>query len=200
MKFHPTALIESDQIGEGTRIWAYAHVLSGARIGRNVNIGDHAFVEGGAIVGDNVTIKNQVLIWDGVTIEDDVFIGPRVTFTNDRHPRSPRMAAVRPRYASRDNWLAPTIVRRGCSIGAGATICPGLEIGAFSMVGAGAVVTRSVEPFSLVTGTPARKIGDVCTCGQRLDGLFDDVACTHCGQDARQRLSLLGPESVMNAT
>ncbi|MEO8270926.1 MAG: hypothetical protein ABI557_14480, partial [Aureliella sp.] len=96
---HPTALVETEQIGDSTNVWAYAHVMQGARIGNQVNIGDHAFVEGGAVIGDRVTLKNRVCVWEGVTIEDDVFVGPCVTFTNDKNPRSPRMAKVRERYA-----------------------------------------------------------------------------------------------------
>ena len=152
---HPTALVESDQIGEDTNIWAYAHVMDGAVVGQNCNVGDHAFIERGAIIGDNVTIKNGVCIWDGVEIEDAAFIGPNVTFTNDRIPRSPRMPSSASRYITR-TWLEKTLVRYGVSIGAAATICPGIELGDFSMVGAGAVVTKDVAPFSLVAGVPAR--------------------------------------------
>ncbi len=185
--FHPTAIIETDEIGSGTHVWAYAHILSGASVGRHVHIGDHAFVEGGAVVGDNVTLKNHVCVWDGITIEDDVFVGPRVTFTNDRHPRSPRMASARRRYATRALWLERTVVRRGCSIGAAATICPGIELGEFSMIAAGSVVTRSVPPFSLVMGCPAKKVGDVCTCGWKLTGPFSTTDCEHCGEMASSR-------------
>ena len=133
MKCHETAIVESDSIGAGTCIWAYAHVLAGATIGDNVQIGDHTFVEGGSSIGNNVTVKNQVCIWEGISIEDDVFVGPRVTFTNDSNPRSPRMESAKARYSSRDNWLSRTSVRRGASIGAAATICPGIEIGAFAV-------------------------------------------------------------------
>ena len=128
MKSHETAIVESETIGEGTCIWAYAHVLDGAKIGANVAIGDHAFVEGGAVIGNNVTIKNQVCIWEGVNIEDDVFVGPRVTFTNDSNPRSPRMEKAKERYSETENWLGRTSVRRGASIGAAATICPGRKL------------------------------------------------------------------------
>ena len=189
--YHPTAIVESSQIGSGTRVWAYAHILAGAKIGSNVNIGDHAFVEGGAIIGDNVTIKNAVCIWSGIAIEDDVFIGPSVTFTNDRHPRSPRMDSARQRYASPENWLSTTVVKRGCSIGAAATICPGLVLGEYSMIAAGAVVTRDVTPFALVMGVPAIQRADVCTCGHELADMYDNSTCEHCGETPAVRLAKL---------
>lgn len=181
-RIHPTALVESNDIGESTNVWAMVHVMQGVRIGNGCNIGDHAFLETGAIVGNNVTIKNQVLIWEGIVIEDDVFVGPRVTFTNDRYPRSPRMAQASTRYQSKENWLEQTLVRRGCAIGAGAIICPGIELGAFSVIGAGAVVTRSVAPFTLVRGNPARHATDVCVCGQPLSGEWRITTCLKCGQ------------------
>lgn len=188
---HPTALVESDSIGDGTRVWAYAHVMSGAIVGSQVNIGDHAFVEAGAVVGDNVTIKNAVCIWEGIKIQDNVFVGPRVTFTNDRYPRSPRTPGLEERYAAKENWLVETLVGHGCSIGASATIGPGVKLGTGCMVGAGAMVTTDVPPFALVVGTPARQIGDVCQCGIKLRGKFDTTDCESCGQSGEQRLSLL---------
>lgn len=188
---HPTALVESEHVGQNTNVWAYAHVMKGARIGCNVNIGDHAFVEGGSEIGNNVTIKNGVCVWEGITIEDDVFVGPSVTFTNDKNPRSPRMEKAKQRYAQRETWLEKTIVRKGCSIGAGAVIAPGIELGAYSMIGAGAVVTRSVPAFALVCGSPARKVGEVCRCGQKLTGAFDKVDCAHCEETAQSRIESL---------
>ena len=176
MKGHPTALVESDMIGEGTRVWAYAHVMAGARLGSNVQVGDHSFIEGGAVVGDNVTIKNQVCIWDGVVIADGVFVGPRATFTNDLHPRSPRMPSAEERYSHRENWLATTHVGHGCSIGASATIRAGVSLGPFSMVGAAALVTKDVPPFALVVGVPAKQVADVCQCGQKLSDKYT-ISC-----------------------
>ena len=161
---HPTAIVECKSIPESTNVWAYAHVMNGAQIGRNCNLGDHSFVEGGAIVGDGCTIKNQVCIWNGVEIQDGVFVGPGVIFTNDRFPRSPRMELMQERYES-EAWLSRTRVETGCSIGAGAVICPGISLGSYSMIGAGSVVTRDVPPFALVVGNPARVIGKVCKRG-----------------------------------
>jgi len=190
-KIHPQAIVESTDIGEGTAIWAFVHVMRGVRIGMNSNVGDHSFLETGALVGNNVTIKNQVCIWDGVVIEDDAFIGPRVVFTNDRYPRSPRMEQAKTRYGSRDNWLSETIVRKGCAIGAGAVICPGVVLGAYSVIAAGSVVTRTVLPFALVAGNPARQVRDVCTCGRPLVGPWKETACTSCGETGLERLERL---------
>ena len=184
---HPNSLVESEQVGEGTRIWAFAQVMKGAVVGKNVNVGGHAFVESGAVVGDNVTIKNQVLIWEGVTIQDDVFIGPRVAFTNDRFPRSPRSSGASERYDAKENWLEKTVVCRGASIGAGVTIAPSCTLGCGCMVAAGSVVTSDVPAFALVVGVPARRIDDVCSCGQRLRGKYNEVNCAACGETAAAR-------------
>ncbi|MBS1675755.1 MAG: WxcM-like domain-containing protein [Actinobacteria bacterium] len=146
---HPQGLCESDRVGDGTRVWAFAHVLPGARVGVECNVCDGVFIEGKAIVGDRVTIKCGVQLWDGVELEDDVFVGPNATFTNDPMPRSRQWLKEYPR----------TVVRAGASIGANATILPGLEIGQGAMIGAGAVVTRSVPPHAIVVGNPARISG-----------------------------------------
>ena len=148
---HPNALCESLQVGAGTRIWAFAHVLPGARIGSDCNVCDHVFIENDVVIGDRVTIKSGVQVWDGVRLEDDVFVGPNATFTNDRFPRSKHRP---PRFT-------PTLVCRNASIGANATILPGVTIGLDAMVGAGAVVTRSVPPHAIVAGNPARIVGYV---------------------------------------
>jgi acetyltransferase-like isoleucine patch superfamily enzyme len=169
--------------------------MSGARLGRNCNIGDHAFIESGAVLGNNVTLKNNVCVWLGITLEDDVFVGPNVAFTNDRHPRSPRMAEVAERYARPENWLQPTVVERGASIGANATIVPGIRIGRYSMIAAGAVVTRDVPPFALVLGTPARQVGDVCRCGQQLIGSYCTAICECCGESPQMRCHLFEVEA-----
>lgn len=142
---HTTALVESESIGEETRIWAFVHILPGAKIGKQCNICDHVFVENDVIVGDRVTIKSGVQLWDGLTIENDVFIGPNVTFTNDKFPRSKE-------YPEK---FTGTVVREGASIGANATILPGITIGMNAMVGAGAVVTKDVPPNAIAVGNPA---------------------------------------------
>lgn len=143
---HPKALCETTHVGDGTRIWAFTHLLPGARIGANCNICDHVFIENDVVIGDRVTIKCGVQVWDGITMEDDVFIGPNVTFTNDPFPRS----------RQRPEKFLPTRVCEGASIGANATILPGITIGRRAMVAAGAVVTLSVPPFAIVKGNPAR--------------------------------------------
>jgi acetyltransferase-like isoleucine patch superfamily enzyme len=154
--FHPSALVESDQVGPGTRVWAFAHVAAGAVVGRDCNICDHTFLEKGSLVGDRVTLKCGVYLWNGVVIEDDVFIGPNVSFCNDPYPRSKVHLREHPR----------TVIRRGASIGSGAVILPGVEIGAYAMIGAGGVVTRSIPAFSLAYGNPARVEGRVDRSGQ----------------------------------
>jgi acetyltransferase-like isoleucine patch superfamily enzyme len=178
---HPHALVESTAIGAGTRIWAFAHVMKGARIGRHCNIGDHAFIESGARVGDNVTIKNGVTIWEGVEVCDNAFLGPNASFTNDLCPRSPRFRAATKRYADKRNWLLKTVVGEGASVGANATILCGITIGKFAMIGAGAVVTKDVPPFALVLGVPASVCGFVCECGQRLVFSENKARCPACG-------------------
>lgn len=184
---HPSALVESDDIGAGTRVWAFAHVMPGAHVGKNCNVGDHAFLESGASIGNNVTIKNNVCVWVGVTVEDDVFIGPNATFTNDRFPRSPRMREAVDRYAKAEQWLLPTVVERGASIGANATILPGVRVGRYSMVAAGALVTADVPPFALVIGSPARRVADLCRCGQKLAACYRTSVCDYCGETPHHR-------------
>lgn len=148
---HPQALCESDTVGSGTKVWAFAHILPGAKIGQDCNICDGVFIEGDVRVGDRVTLKCGVQLWNGVRLEDDVFVGPNATFTNDIVPRS-KVYPVE---------FAQTIVRKGASIGANATLLAGIEVGVGAMVGAGAVVTRSVPPNAIVVGNPARISGYV---------------------------------------
>ena len=173
---HPTALVECDTIGENTRIWAFCHILEGAEIGMECNIGDHCFIEGGARIGNRVTIKNSNMLWDGITLEDGVFVGPHVFFTNDLYPRSPRLPEASYRYHER-GWHSSTLVRHGASLGAAAVILAGVTIGEYSMVGAGAIVTRDVPAYSLVIGNPARHAGWVCQCGLRLSFVNAYAAC-----------------------
>ena len=187
---HPTALVESESIGAATRIWAFAHVLAGARIGSNCNIGDHSFIEGGAVIGNNCTIKNGNMIWEGITLEDGIFVGPGVIFTNDPHPRSPRLPPAQERYKHKLNWLAPTRVCCGATLGAGAVILPGLVIGEYATIGAGAVVTKSVPDYGLLVGNPGKLIGWVCQCGQKLRFFAGAASCGDCL--ARYRMGVSG--------
>jgi acetyltransferase-like isoleucine patch superfamily enzyme len=156
---HPSAIVEHGaNIGSRTRIWAFVHILRGARIGMDCNVCDHTFIEGNVVVGNRVTIKTSISLWDGMVIEDDVFLGPNACFTNDKRPRSKQYP---PEFTQ-------TLLRQGCSMGANSTTLPGLTIGRYAMVGAGAVVTRSIPDFGLVFGNPARLMGWVCKCGVRL--------------------------------
>ncbi|MBN2394281.1 MAG: WxcM-like domain-containing protein [Anaerolineae bacterium] len=151
---HKHAIVEPGaQVGKHTRVWAFAHILPGAILGEDCNVCDNVFIENDVVIGDRVTIKCGVQVWDGVTLEDDVFIGPNATFTNDPFPRSKQYPES----------FARTIVRHGASIGANATLLPGIEIGRNAMVGAGAVVTRNVPPNAIVMGNPARIRGYVST-------------------------------------
>lgn len=153
---HPKGICETSSVGNGTTIWAFTHVLPGAKIGSNVNLNDHVFVENDVIVGDRVTVKSGVQLWDGIELHDDVFVGPNVTFTNDRFPRSKQYPESFPR----------TVVENGASIGGGAVVLPGIRIGQGAMVGAGAVVTRDVPPHAIVVGNPARITGYSTSDGQ----------------------------------
>ena len=148
---HPAAIVETENIGPGTRVWAFVHILPGAQIGADCNLCDHVFVENEVVVGDRVTIKSGVQLWDGVRIEDDVFIGPNVTFTNDPFPRS----------KNHPQKYATTLIQKGASIGANATVLPGITIGQNAMVGAGSVVTKDVPPNAIVMGNPARIVNYV---------------------------------------
>ena len=166
---HEKALVHHGaKIGEGTRIWANANILDGAIIGEHCNVCDGCYVERGAIIGDHVTLKNGVAVFDGVTLEDDVFVGAGVAFINDRNPRSHRS----------DAWvLEKTFVKKGATIGANATVMCGVEIGAYAVIGAGCVVTKSVPDQVIVVGNPARKAGYACRCGRTLN---NDLKCS-CG-------------------
>lgn len=197
---HPHALVESDSVGPGTRVWAFAHIMKGARVGARCNICDHAFVESGAVVGNGVTVKNGVSIWDRVTIEDNVFLGPNCVLTNDFNPR----AAFR---KSHDD-LAPTHIRANATIGANATIVCGVTIGRGAFIGAGTVVIRSVPAFALVVGNPARQTGWMCACATRLRlpvaaAPGASAACSSCGRVftvTEEGLALTAGAPVDNST
>jgi acetyltransferase-like isoleucine patch superfamily enzyme len=191
VRVHPNGLCESEAVGEGTRVWAFAHVMPGARVGRDCNICDCAYVEDGAVLGDRVTVKNATLVFSGVTCEDEVFLGPNVLFTNDLRPR----AAIR--RPAED--LLPTTVRRGATLGAGAVVVCGTEIGESAFVAAGAVVTRDVPAHALMVGNPARQKGWVCGCGERLDDTAADITagtfrCPDC--DSRYALAETGLSAI----
>lgn len=167
---HPRGLCESATVGPDTRIWAFAHIMDGAVIGSGCNIGDHAFIESGAVIGDRVTVKNSVLVWDRVRVEDEVFLGPNVVFTNDLRPR----AHVRKRRED----LVPTWIQRGATLGAGVMVVCGVTIGEYAFVAAGATVIADIPAYALAVGNPARCVGWVCACGERLAG---DLFCRACG-------------------
>ena len=155
---HPTSDVQSYEIGNDTIIWQFCVICAGARIGASCNINSHVFIESDVVIGSNVTIKCGVQLWDGVVIKDDAFIGPNVTFSNDMLPRSKRHPDV----------FLTTVVGKGASIGANATILPGVTIGDHSMIAAGSVVTHDVPKHALFKGSPARQSGWVCTCGQKI--------------------------------
>jgi acetyltransferase-like isoleucine patch superfamily enzyme len=172
---HPTALVETDDVGRGTRVWAFAHIMEGAVVGEDCKIGDNAFIESGAILGDRVVVKNNSLIWHGVSIGDDVFVGPNTVFTN--------VAAPRARYQTYpEDWVKTEVADRA-SIGANSTIVCGIRLGVNSMIGAGSVVTTDVPDHALAYGNPARRAGWVCDCGQKLG---DDLTCPECGRSYRE--------------
>jgi len=163
---HERALVhEGAKIGEGTRVWANANILDGSIIGEHCNICDGCYVEKGAIIGNHVTLKNGVAVFDGVTLENDVFVGAGVAFINDRNPRSNR----------KDAWvLEKTLVQRGASIGANATVMCGVTIGPYAVIGAGCVVVKNVPGYTIVVGNPARWAGYACCCGRKLS---DELKC-----------------------
>jgi len=165
---HPLADVQTNQIGEHTTVWQFAVILSKAVIGKNCNINCHTFIENDVILGNKVTVKSGVYLWDGMRVEDEVFIGPNATFVNDPYPKSKQ-------YPTQ---FQQTILRKGCSIGANATILGGLEIGQHALIAAGAVVTKSVKPHALMLGNPAKQNGWVNHCGEKLKeqlkGIYTD--------------------------
>src|SRR5215469_924613 len=171
---HPSAAVdEPSSIGAGTKIWHFSHVMAGAVIGEDCSLGQNVFVAANVRIGDGCKIQNNVSVYEGVTLEDEVFCGPSMVFTNVRIPRSHV-----PRNTSDD--YAATLVRRGATIGANATIICGVTIGEFAFVGAGAVVTKDVPPHALVYGNPATVHGYACLCGERLEFRGDDASCASC--------------------
>jgi UDP-2-acetamido-3-amino-2,3-dideoxy-glucuronate N-acetyltransferase len=169
---HESAYVDAGaQVGAGTRIWHFVHVMPGAVIGRDCSLGQNVVVLNGTRIGDRVKIQNNVSIYEGVELEDDVFCGPSMVFTNVINPRS---------HVSRKHEYQRTLVKRGASIGANATVLCGVTLGEYCFVGAGAVVTKDVPAYALVTGVPARAVGWVCACGVRLPDA-PPLQCASCG-------------------
>lgn len=175
---HPTAICESENIGNNTRIWAFSHVLKDVSIGEDCNLCDYTFIENGAVIGNRVTIKNGISIWDGVTIEDDVFLGPNCVLTNDTYPRS----------KIRHPQFEKTLLKKGASIGANATILCGIVIGRYAMIAAGAVVTKDVPDFALMVGNPARFKYWISKIGEKLN--FDSNSLASDSQGNKYKLIL----------
>ena len=164
---HPKAIVETDNIGENTRIWAFSHLMDNVIIGERCNIGEGCFIESGVVIGNDVVIKNHISIWSGVIIEDGAFLGPNVVLTNEIEPRS-----------TFPKELAKTLIKKGASLGANVTIIANRVINEFSMVGAGSVVTKDVPPHRLVYGNPAKIRGWVCLCGRILHFDSNISKCT----------------------
>lgn len=184
---HPTAIVDSDNIGEGSKIWHFVHIRERSNIGKNCNIGKSVYIDIDVKIGNSVKIQNFVSIYKGVEIEDEVFVGPSVVFTNDLYPRS---------FIWREDKVVQTIVKKGSSIGANSTIICGLTIGEYAMIGAGSVVTKDVPPFGLVFGNPARLKGFVCYCGEKLEKIIekkeeDIIYECECGKIVKIRKELI---------
>ena len=180
---HPTAIVDgpNTHVGADTRIWHFVHVMSGAYIGDRCSIGQGCFI-GKVRIGHGCRIQNNVSVYDGVTLEDDVFLGPSCVFTNVKHPRAD---------VPRKDEYARTLVCKGATIGANATILCGITIGEYAMIGAGAVVTHDVPPHALVAGTPGRRIGWACRCGETLRSSHHEYRCTRCGEEYAELDGLL---------
>mgnify|MGYP000906860154 FL=1 len=181
---HPTAVIDENCIiGDGTKIWHFSHIMSGCVIGEQCNIGQNVVISPQVVLGRNVKIQNNVSVYTGVICEDDVFLGPSMVFTNVVNPRS---------HVNRKNEYASTLVRKGASIGANATVVCGNEIGEYALVGAGAVITKAVKPFALVVGNPARQTGWVSRNGHKLTFNDEGVAvCPETGEKYKLKEGLV---------
>lgn len=172
VSIHPTATVdEGAQIGAGTKIWHYCHVMSGARVGEGCVLGQNVFVGGRAVIGARVKIQNNVSVYDGVVLEDEVFCGPSMVFTNVTNPRA---------FVERKDQLVNTLVQRGATLGANCTVVCGCTIGPYALIGAGAVVSRDVAAHALVLGCPARQAGWVCRCGETLSAVDGALCCSGC--------------------
>ena len=173
---HPTSIIDENcSIGKGTKIWHFSHIMSGASLGNNCNVGQNVVIGCNVVIGNNVRIQNNVSVYEGVVCEDDVFLGPSVVLTNVINPRS---------AVSRKDQFKPTIIRKGATVGANATIVCGNEIGAFAFIGAGAVVTKNILPYALVVGNPAKQVGWMSEFGHQLD--FNDKNIAFCKESGQE--------------
>lgn len=183
---------EGAEIGAGTKIWHFCHVMSRSHIGKDCNIGQNVLISPDVVIGNNVKIQNNVSVYTGVIVEDDVFLGPSMVFTNVINPRS---------QVSRKDEYRATLVRKGASIGANATIVCGVTLGCYSFVGAGSVVTRDVPDYALVYGSPARLRGWMCQCGEQLTFIeqagMERAVCESCGKAYRKQGQLVGPEGAV---
>lgn len=175
-KVDSTSIVGDDvEIGNYTRIWQFSNIMKGVKIGEHCNIGQNAFIETGVVLGNNVTMKNNIALYTGVICEDDVFLGPSCVFTNVLTPRS---------FISRKNEFNKTIIKKGASIGANVTIVCGHNVGRYAMIGAGSVVTKDIPDYTLVVGNPAKKIGYVCMCGERIfENNNSEYRCSCCGKE-----------------
>ncbi len=175
---HPTSIVdEPTEIGEGTKIWHFTHIMLGARIGKNCIIGQNVFIASGAILGNNIKAQNNVSIFDGVVLEDDVFCGPSMVFTNVFNPRS---------FISRKKEFRKTLVKKGATLGANVTIVCGNTIGQYAFIGAGSVVTRDVPDYALVYGNPGKLKGWVCQCAEEIRFESGRAVCKACGKKYRK--------------
>src|SRR5213082_2547167 len=182
---HASALVDApESIGKGTKIWHFSHIMPGAVIGERCSLGQNVFVASGCVIGNNVKIQNNVSIYEGVTLEDDVFCGPSCVFTNVMNPRS---------HVPRKHEFRPTLVKRGSSIGANATIVCGVTLGEYAFIGAGAVVTSDVPAYALMVCVPARRVGWMCQCGERLAVACGRTACAACGATYAESNGALRP-------
>lgn len=188
---HESAYVDEPvDIGKGTRIWHFCHVMPGAKVGEDCNVGQNVYIGRDVIIGNNVKIQNNVSVYERVTLEDDVFCGPSMVFTNVINPRS---------HVPRKDEFKPTLVRRGATLGANCTIICGVTIGRYAMVGAGATVTKDVPDYALMVGVPARRAGWVCACGIRLALDEERAECKACGATYERRERVLVPTKAKSS-